>query len=120
MGHFLTKVSSASLRQTFVRFQILIAKISKSHAFDFTPNNLYLIQSHRKPNKSFSGTTGLEKGNYSLKMLPFFPVRLPGEPESPGLMPGPCFDIGKPRAGKVLGAARLTQYGPNIASLRKP
>jgi hypothetical protein len=84
--------------QAFVRSQILIAKISKSHAFDFTPNNPFLIQSHRKPDKSFSETTGLEKGNYSLKVLPFFPTRLPGEPKSPGLMPGPCFDNGKPRA----------------------
>jgi hypothetical protein len=113
-------VSSTSLRQTFVRSQILIAKTSKSHAFDFMPNNRYLIQSYRKTNKSFSETTGLEKGNYSLKMLPFFPARLPGEPESPGLMPGPCFDNGKPRAGKVLGAARLKQYGPNIAVSESP
>jgi hypothetical protein len=76
---------------------------------------LYLIQTDRKPNKDFLELIDLEKGNYSLKVLPFFPARFSGKPERYGAIPGPCFDRGTPRVGKVLGDARTTHHGPNFA-----
>ena len=68
------------------------------------------------PCEDFLELIGLEKGNYSLKVLPFFPARLSGESEGPDAISGPSFDNVAP----ILCAARRTQYGPNIALLRKP